>query len=386
MTTPTSVPAVAQPLIVALGERSYAIRFVDGPVAAPQGQGAFWSGFFAECGAGGDLAVVTNVTLAPLYGDALCRLWADSGRRVVPIVVADGERYKNADLLASIHDAMLEARLDRSATVVALGGGVVGDVAGFAAATYQRGVSFIQIPTTLLAQVDSSVGGKTGINHPLGKNMIGAFHQPRGVLIDLSTLDTLPTREYAAGLAEVIKYGASLDAEFFAWLEDAMPRLLGRDRAALGHAVRRSCELKAGIVGSDERESGRRALLNFGHTFGHAIEGASGYGTWLHGEAVAAGMVMAARLSSSLGLVDDASCRRLVALLTAAGLPVEPPSLSVDDWKRWMSSDKKAEQGRLRFVLMDGLGGSKVSPVDDADLDAVLRARVEPSVDRTVRV
>ena len=308
----------------------------------------------------------------------------------MPIVVADGEQFKNADMLDAIHDAMLEARLDRGATVVALGGGVVGDVAGFAAATYQRGVRFIQIPTTLLAQVDSSVGGKTGINHPLGKNMIGAFHQPRAVVIDLSTLDTLPAREYAAGLAEVIKYGASLDAAFFAWLEQSMPSLLMRDRAALGHAIRRACELKAEIVGSDERESGRRALLNFGHTFGHAIEGASGYGSWLHGEAVAAGMVMAANLSLRLGLVDGTVRGRLIALLVAAGLPVEPPRLSIDDWRRWMSTDKKAERGRLRFVVMDGLGASKVTQVDDADLDAVLAAGfADPApasmVDRAVR-
>ena len=366
--------------MVALAERSYAIRFVDGPVARPAGQGAFWSAFFAECGARGDLAVVTNVTLAPLFGEALCRLWSGLGRRVVSIVVADGEQYKNAGMLDTIHDAMLEARLDRSATVVALGGGVVGDVAGYAAATYQRGVAFVQVPTTLLAQVDSSVGGKTGINHRLGKNMIGAFHQPRGVMIDLATLDALPAREFAAGLAEVIKYGASLDAAFFGWLETAMPRLLARERAALAHAVRRSCELKAQIVGSDEREAGRRALLNFGHTFGHAIEGASGYGAWLHGEAVAAGMVMAARLSLRLGRVDPVSCRRLVALLVAAGLPVEPPDLSVADWRRWMSSDKKAEGGRLRFVLMDGLGASTVSPVDDAALDAVLSGHHEPAL------
>ena len=388
MTARVESPAVAQSLTVALGDRSYPIHFVDGPVSRPQAP--FWADVFAGCGATGDLAVVTNTTLAPLYGEALCRHWAGLGRRVVPIVVADGEQYKNADMLDAIHDAMLEARLDRGATVIALGGGVVGDVAGFAAATYQRGVRFVQIPTTLLAQVDSSVGGKTGINHPLGKNMIGAFHQPRAVVIDLSTLDTLPAREYAAGLAEVIKYGASLDAVFFAWLEQSMPLLLTRDRAALGHAIRRACELKAGIVGSDERESGRRALLNFGHTFGHAIEGASGYGSWLHGEAVAAGMVMAADLSLRMGLVDDAVRARLIALLVAAGLPVEPPRLSIADWRRWMSTDKKAEHGRLRFVVMDGLGASKVTQVADADLDAVLAEgptdRVQASrVDLAVR-
>ncbi len=360
------------PLVVALGDRSYPIHIVDGPVAQPDAHAAFWSDFLARCGVHDDLAVVTNDALAPRYGEALCARLQDGGRRVVAIVVPDGERFKNAAMLETIHDAMLAARLDRSATVVALGGGVVGDVAGFAAATYQRGVRFVQVPTTLLSQVDSSVGGKTGINHRLGKNMIGAFHQPVGVVIDLATLDTLPPREYAAGLAEVVKYGASLDAAFFAWLEDAMPRLLTRDRASLTHAIRRSCELKAGIVGADEREAGQRALLNFGHTFGHAIEGASGYGNWLHGEAVAAGMVMAAALSSRLGLIDERVRRRLTDLLRAAGLPVDPPALSVDDWRRWMSSDKKAEHGRLRFVLMDGLGSARVSQVDDADLDRVL--------------
>jgi 3-dehydroquinate synthase len=214
--------------------------------------------------------------------------------------------------------------------------------------------------------------------------MIGAFHQPCAVVIDLSTLDTLPTREYAAGLAEVIKYGASLDAVFFAWLEQSMPSLMTRDRAALGYAIRRACELKAEVVGSDERESGRRALLNFGHTFGHAIEGASGYGSWLHGEAVAAGMVMAASLSSRLGLIDDALRRRLIALLIAAGLPVAPPRLSIADWRRWMSTDKKAEHGRLRFVVMDGLGASKVTQVEDADLEAVLAEGLSGSAQPTM--
>ena len=381
MSASPAASTLGDAMVVELGERSYPIHVVDGPVARPASQAAFWSHLFARCDVPSDLAVVTNDTLAPRYGEALCRLWTEIGRRVVPVVVPDGERFKNADMLDTIHDAMLEARLDRSATVVAIGGGVVGDVAGFAAATYQRGVRFVQVPTTLLAQVDSSVGGKTGINHPLGKNMIGAFHQPKAVVIDLSTLDTLPAREYAAGLAEVIKYGASLDAAFFTWLEGAMPRLLIRDRAALAHAIRRSCELKAGIVGADERESGRRALLNFGHTFGHAIEGASGYGSWLHGEAVAAGMVMAARLSIRLGLTDDDTGRRLVDLLAAAGLPVEPPRLSVEDWRRWMSTDKKAEHGRLRFVLMEGLGSARVSPVDDGDLDIVLSASASASAE-----
>jgi shikimate kinase/3-dehydroquinate synthase len=369
----SSPVANVPPLIVELGERSYAIHLVDGPLRDPSANAPFWKAFLDQSGARGDLALVTNDTIAPLYGDRLCEALTRAGHRVVPIIVPDGEHFKNATMLETIHDAMLEARLERGATVVALGGGVIGDVAGFAAATYQRGVRFVQLPTTLLAQVDSSVGGKTGINHRLGKNMIGAFHQPSGVLIDLATLDTLPPREYAAGLAEVIKYGVSLDATFFAWLEEAMPRLLARDRVALTHAIRRSCELKAQIVGVDEREAGQRALLNFGHTFGHAIEGATGYGTWLHGEAVAAGMVMAARLSAALALIDDRVVERLADLLNAGGLPSEPPLLSVDDWHRWMASDKKAEGGRLRFILLEALGRARVSTVDDSTLDALLR-------------
>ena len=364
--------AVASSLIVELGVRSYPIRIVDGPVVRAASHATFWKTCLDDAGVRGDMAVVTNETIDPLYGDGLCEAFRMTGRRVVRIVVADGERFKNAAMLETIHDAMLEARCDRSVTVVALGGGVVGDVAGFAAATYQRGVAFMQVPTTLLAQVDSSVGGKTGINHRLGKNMIGAFHQPVGVVIDLATLDTLPSREYASGLAEVVKYGAALDADFFAWLEVAMPRLVNRERSALTHAIRRSCELKAMIVGADEREAGQRALLNFGHTFGHAIEGATGYGTWLHGEAVAAGMVMAARLSSALDSIDDAIVERLTALLRAARLPVDPPALTVGEWRHWMASDKKADGARLRFVLMSALGEARVSTVDDSVLDRVL--------------
>ena len=359
-------------LAVDLAERSYAIEIVHGPVADPSGHRSFWTAFLDRCDARGDLAVVTNETLAPLYGDALVRVFAQTGRRVVPVVVPDGERFKNAAMLDAIHDALLEARLERSATIVALGGGVVGDVAGFAAATYQRGIRFVQVPTTLLSQVDSSVGGKTGINHRLGKNMVGAFHQPRGVLIDLATLDTLPPREFAAGLAEVIKYGASLDAAFFAWLEDAMPRLLAREREALAYAIHRSCAIKAEVVAGDERETGRRALLNFGHTFGHAIEGASGYGAWLHGEAVAAGMMMAARLSARLGSIDEDVVDRLGRLLVRADLPVDAPDLGRDAWRRWMANDKKADGGRLRFVVLSGLGQSRMIAVDDGPLDALL--------------
>jgi len=368
---PVATIDIVPPLTVDLGERSYGIRIVDGAVRDAAAHAAFWTDALPGSG---DIALVSNETVMPLYGLSLEAALGGRDRRVVSITVPDGERFKDQALLDTIHDAMLEARLDRGVTVVALGGGVIGDVAGFAAATYQRGVRVLQVPTTLLAQVDSSVGGKTGINHRLGKNMIGAFHQPSGVVIDVATLDTLPAREYAAGLAEVVKYGASLDAPFFAWLEESIARLVARDRATLAHAIRRCCALKAEVVGADERESGQRALLNFGHTFGHAIEGATGYGTWLHGEAVSAGMVMAARLSLALGLIDGRTVDRLIALLDASGLPVAPPPLSGDEWRRWMSTDKKSEGGRLRFIVMDALGRARATTVDDAVLDGVLRA------------
>ncbi len=371
MNGPAASTHVAE-LVVALGDRSYPIHIVDGPVASSHSHAEFWTELLTQCDAGRDLVLVTNTTVSPLYGETLAGRLEDNEHRVVTIVVDDGEQFKNAAMLDAIHNAMLETRCDRSATVVALGGGVVGDVAGFAAATYQRGVRFIQVPTTLLAQVDSSVGGKTGINHRLGKNMIGAFHQPQAVVIDLAVLDTLPGREFAAGMAEIIKYGVSLDARFFEWLESAMPSLMSRDRHALSHAIRRSCEIKADIVADDEREAGRRALLNFGHTFGHAIEGATGYGAWLHGEAVAAGMMMAARLSALQGAIDQAIVERLRALLIAAGLPVNAPLLTVDQWLDWMASDKKADAGRLRFVLLDGLGAARVAGVADGALREVL--------------
>lgn len=357
--------------MVDLGDRSYPIHLVDGAVASPASTDAasFWRAVLVEKLRARDVALVTNTTLAPLYGDALRAALVAIGLRVETIVVPDGEAYKDAAMLATIHDRMLEARFDRQGIVLALGGGVVGDVAGFAAATYQRGVRFVQVPTTLLAQVDSSVGGKTGINHPRGKNMIGAFHQPQAVVIDLATLRSLPPRERSAGLAEVVKYGASLDLAFLDWLERAMPSLVALEPDALVHAIRRSCELKAQVVGADERESGRRALLNFGHTFGHAIEGATGYGTWLHGEAVAAGMVMATRLSAIVGGdVAATDVDRLAALLVAAGLPVEPPALAPEAWMGWMAGDKKVEAGRIRFVLLEALGRAVVRTVPDRAL------------------
>lgn len=301
-------------------------------------------------------AVVTNTTVARLY---LARLQAALNRaaiEVVPVIIADGEEHKNWQTLNAIFDVLLQSRCERSTPVIALGGGVVGDVAGFAAATYQRGVPFVQMPTTLLAQVDSAVGGKTAINHPLGKNMIGAFYQPNVVLSDLSALVTLPDRELSAGLAEVVKYGLIMDTEFLAWLEENMERLLRRDPDALGHAVQRSCENKARIVGRDEREAAQRALLNLGHTFGHAIEAALGYGRWLHGEAVAAGMVLAARLSERIGHLQRYDVERIEALLERARLPVVPPGLGAERYLELMAHDKKVQGGKIRLVLLKRLG------------------------------
>ncbi len=276
-------------------------------------------------------------------------------------MLPDGEASKTWQTLNTIFDALLAAQADRKTVLVALGGGVVGDLAGFAAATYQRGIAHLQVPTTLLAQVDSSVGGKTAINHPLGKNMIGAFHQPLAVIADTTTLASLTAREYAAGLAEVVKYGAIHDLSFLAWIETNADRLLAREAAALAHAIRRSCEIKAAIVAADEREAGVRALLNFGHTFGHAIESAAGYGTWLHGEAVAAGMALAARLSARLGRVPESDARRLVALLERLRLPVKAPWISREVWLEYMGRDKKNEGGRITLILLDALGRGAVA-------------------------
>ena len=317
---------------------------------------------------GSDCLVVSNETVAPLYYEKLRANLA--GCDVSSINLPDGEAFKTVATMQSILDRLVESRANRDIAVIALGGGVVGDIAGFAAACYMRGVDFIQVPTTLLAQVDSSVGGKTGVNHAQGKNLIGAFHQPQVVLIDTNTLDTLPDRELTAGLAEVIKYGAICDAEFFTWLEANMAALLARDPDALGHAIRRSCELKAEVVAEDEREAGRRAILNFGHTFGHAIEHYQGYGTWLHGEAVATGMIMAARLSGLPG--DDID--RLTALVAAAGLPTEPPAIAADNWLDAMGMDKKVQGKKLRFVLLDAIGKSRVSSeYDGSRLNEIIR-------------
>ncbi len=332
-------------LRVALGERAYPIHIGAGLLDR--------AALYRPHLAGGSAAIVTNDIVAPLYLSKVKH--ALDGARLTEIVVPDGERAKTWQTLEQIFDALLAGGCGRDTLLVALGGGVVGDVAGFAAAVYQRGMPLLLVPTTLLAQVDSSVGGKTAINHPRGKNMIGAFHQPRAVISDISTLDTLPDRELRAGLAEVIKHAFALDADFVACLEVKMELLLARDREALGYAVKRCCELKAGIVAADERETGVRALLNFGHTFGHAIEAGTGYG-WLHGEAIAAGMVMAAELSRREGLLRPEDVQRLRSLVQRAGLPITGPALAPRELMELMAGDKKAAQGKMRFVLLEGIG------------------------------
>jgi len=315
-------------------------------------------------------AIVTNEVVAPLYLERVARALAQAGVAATQIVVQDGEQAKDWRTLERVFDALLAARCGRDTVIVAVGGGVVGDLAGFAAAVYQRGVPFIQVPTTLLAQVDSSVGGKTAINHPRGKNMVGAFHQPLAVISDTSTLDTLPDRELRAGLAEVIKHGLILDRAFTDWLDANLPALLAREPRALAHAVRRSCELKARVVAADERETGLRAILNFGHTFGHAFEAGLGYGEWLHGEAVAAGMVMAAELSVRAGRLARADAMRVRALLARAGLPVAGPALSAERILELMQVDKKAAAGRIRFVLLCAIGAAELR--NDLDEKTVL--------------
>jgi 3-dehydroquinate synthase len=311
--------------------------------------------------------VVTNDTVAKLYLQPLSGALRRFGIEVVASIVADGEEHKNWQTLNRIFDDLLRHRCERGTPLLALGGGVVGDLTGFAAATYLRGVPYIQLPTTLLAQVDSAVGGKTAINHPLGKNMIGAFHQPRLVLSDLSTLGTLPDRELGAGLAEVIKYGLIMDPGFLSWLEENIERLLARDAEALGYAVQRSCENKASIVAADEREEGARALLNLGHTFAHAIETGLGYGRWLHGEAVAAGMMLAARVSQRIGDLDAAAVARVRALLQRARLPVDAPALGTARYLELMAHDKKVKDGRIRLVLLKAPGQAYVSAEYPAD-------------------
>jgi 3-dehydroquinate synthase len=346
-------------LKVELGSRSYPIHIGPGLIDD--------ASLYAPHAAGRHAALVTNETVAPLYAERVGSALEKAGARVQRIVLPDGEAYKTWEILDRIFAALLQAQADRATILVALGGGVVGDMAGFAAATYQRGIAHLQVPTTLLAQVDSSVGGKTAINHPLGKNMIGAFHQPDAVIADTATLATLPAREYAAGLAEVVKYGAIGDLEFLGWIEVNATLLVAREPDALAHAIQRSCEIKAQVVAADERESGVRALLNFGHTFGHAIESAMGYGHWLHGEAVAAGMVLAARWSAQQGRIPAGDADRLEALLERLGLPVHAPAIAPETWLEYMGRDKKNEGGKITLVLLDGLGRAVVARDTPAD-------------------
>ncbi len=340
-----------QSLRVELGERAYPIHVGAGILDD--------SSLYAAELVAGRAAIVTNTVVAPLYLERMRRALAAAKIDVVEIVIADGEQAKDWRTLDGVFDALVAARCDRQTPIIALGGGVVGDLAGFAAAVYQRGVPFVQVPTTLLAQVDSSVGGKTALNHTRGKNMIGAFYQPLLVVSDVATLATLPPRELRAGLAEVIKHGFALDGAFAEWIEANIERLVGGDADALAHAVRRSCELKAAVVAEDERESGRRAVLNFGHTFAHAIETGMGYGKWLHGEAVAAGMVMAAELSARAGLIDERDVQRVRELISRAGLPVAGPAeLRLERYLELMAVDKKVAHGQVRFVLLDHIGGA----------------------------
>ncbi len=364
---------LAQPCTVevATEHERYQILIAPGLLADPDA----WQGLPTAAQA----VVVSNETVAPIYASRAIESLRPHYASVRLVVLPDGEAYKDWTTLQRIFDALLEQQCDRRTVLFALGGGVVGDMVGFAAATYMRGVPFVQVPTTLLAQVDSSVGGKTAINHPLGKNMIGAFYQPRRVICDLETLDTLPDRELCAGLAEVIKYGPIADADFLAWIEDSLDALLARDRQALSHAIRRSCEIKAWVVGQDERESGLRAILNFGHTFGHAIEAGLGYGQWLHGEAVACGMVMAAELSVRLGMVERAFVERLQALLRRARLPVRGPALGSARYLEAMRVDKKAESGAVRFVLIERVGRAVLKPVDDALVAEVVESLSRPA-------
>lgn len=350
---------------IALGERSYPILIGVDLLADAQLIGAHVKAR--------SLLIVTNETVGPLYTRVLKRALPD--RSIAEIVLPDGEQHKTLDTVAHIIDALVDARMNRDAAIVALGGGVIGDMAGFAAACYQRGIDYVQVPTTLLAQVDSSVGGKTGVNHPRAKNMIGAFHQPRCVIADIGTLQTLSDREYRAGIAEIVKYGLIYDRVFFEWLEVNADALRARDPAAVIHAVRRSCEIKAQVVAADEREQGLRAILNLGHTFGHAIETASGYGNWLHGEAVAAGMVMAADMSARLGWLSVADRERTNRLLARFRLPIEPPHIGASHALQLMGMDKKVLEGRVRLVLLRELGRADVvGDYPKAALDATLHA------------
>ncbi|KAL2643185.1 hypothetical protein R1flu_010772 [Riccia fluitans] len=344
---------------VDLGDRSYPIYIGKGLLNQPE--------LLQKHVHGKKVLIVTNVTIAPLYLSRVIAALKDGGNNVEveSVLLPDGEQHKSMEVLMKVYDKAIETRMDRRCTFIALGGGVIGDMCGYAAASYLRGVNFIQIPTTLMAQVDSSVGGKTGVNHPLGKNMIGAFYQPECVLVDTETLDTLPDRELASGVAEVIKYGLIRDAEFFEWQEGNMERVLARDTSALVYAIKRSCENKADVVAADEKEAGLRATLNLGHTFGHAIETGTGYGNWLHGEAVGAGTIMAADMSLRLGWIDEDLFKRIFSITKRAKLPLEPPpSMDVQSFKSIMAVDKKVADGALRLILLKGPLGNCVFTAD----------------------
>jgi 3-dehydroquinate synthase len=353
-------------LTVSLGERSYPIHIGEGLLDHAE--------LLLPLCANRQVCIVTNDVVAPLYLERLLATLAPC--KPDHLILPDGEEHKTLDTVTRIYDHLLERNYSRSCVLVALGGGVIGDMVGFAAATYQRGVRFIQVPTTLLAQVDSSVGGKTGVNRPLGKNMVGAFYQPQAVLIDVATLDTLPLRELQAGLAEVLKYGFINNREFNDWLDAALPALLARERPALIHAIKVSCQEKATIVAADETEGGVRATLNLGHTFGHAIETAMGYGNWLHGEGVATGMVMAADLSHRMGLLDAESARAIKAMIARAGLPVTPPvEITPERFIALMAKDKKSEKGAIKFILLEAIGRAVYNRTAPSELlDATLTA------------
>jgi 3-dehydroquinate synthase len=355
-------------LRVPLGDRSYPVLVGRGLLGQPELLGTLLAGH--------QVLVVTNEVVGPLWLKPVRA--ALEGFEFGVQVLPDGEEYKTLETLGTVFDTLAEHRFNRDATIVALGGGVVGDLAGFAAACWQRGVDFIQLPTTLLAQVDAAIGGKTAVNIPAGKNLVGAFHQPRAVIADISTLATLPRKEFCAGLGEVIKYGLGLDADLFEWVETNTAALMDRDPEALERVVHWCCVLKAGIVAADEREAGERALLNLGHTFAHAIEAAVAFGNWLHGEAVAVGLVMASRLAVRLGMVDEALAGRVEALVAALGLPITPPPVGATRLRTVMALDKKIAGGRLRFVLPTGIGTSALrADVPETELDAVL-AMAEP--------
>ena len=353
-------------LEVDLGSRSYPIYIGADLIDQPA--------LFSACEKATSIYIVTNTTVAPLYAERLTKTLASFGKTVRTIVLPDGESYKDWKNLQLIFDDLLKFGADRQTMLVALGGGVIGDMTGFAAASFMRGVRFIQVPTTLLAQVDSSVGGKTGINHPLGKNMIGAFHQPVAVIADLDTLKTLPPRELSAGLAEVIKHGAIADADFFRWIEDHQNELMACEPNVMSHAVERSCEIKSAVVAADEKESGIRAILNFGHTFGHAIESGLGYGKWLHGEAVGCGMVMATDLSYRLGYLNAEDLKRIKLLVNAMGLPSSAPMIGNPRFLELMRIDKKSEGGAIRYITLEKIGKAKIEAVDDSVIEKVLTA------------